>query len=129
MLQQQQQRQYEGQGASANYGTSEFNRSEFDVFSAQLVCNMSQKNDCDEDESLNEVEWILDSSCTDHIINDASYYTSFENLRVPINVKVGDGRNIQATKVGKVLTNFITNNKKRDVMMNDVFYLKGWTRD
>jgi len=46
------------------------------------------------------VEWILDSGCTDHIINSESYFTNFVSLKNPINVKVEDGRSVQATKVG-----------------------------
>jgi len=34
------------------------------------------------------IEWILVSGCTDHIINNKSYFTNNLCLKNPINVKV-----------------------------------------
>ena len=39
-----------------------------------------------------EIECILDSGCTDHIINDENYLCKAIVLKEPINVKVGDRR-------------------------------------
>jgi len=53
-----------------------------------------------------KVEWILDSGCIDHIINKESYFTNYACLKNQINVKVGDGRSVRATKVGNIQINF-----------------------
>ncbi|RVE41307.1 hypothetical protein evm_014045 [Chilo suppressalis] len=51
-------------------------------------------------------EWrvipILDSGCSDHIVNDDRYYTEFINLENPIDVKVGDGFSLKANKIGSI---------------------------
>ena len=40
----------------------------------------------------NKIEWILDSGCTDDVINNENYFNDAIILKEPINVKVGDGR-------------------------------------
>ena len=37
------------------------------------------------------IDWLLDSGCTDHIINNDKYYSDSINLKTPVNVKIGDG--------------------------------------
>jgi len=56
-----------------------------------------------------KIDWILDSECSDHTINDDSYFSECLNLAKPINVKVGDGRVLKGTKVGKIVTYFVVN--------------------
>lgn len=46
--------------------------------------------------------WILDSGCTDHIVNDDSFFGNFINLKDLIKVEVADGRILEGTKIGKV---------------------------
>ena len=68
-------------------------------------CTEVREEDRNRQEEVNvsegdRIEWILDSGCTDHIINNESYFTNYVYLKNPINVKIGDGRSVQATKVG-----------------------------
>ena len=56
-----------------------------------------------------KLDWILDSECSDQIVNDDSYFIEYEILKNPINVKQGDGRTLKGTKVGKILTYFEVN--------------------
>lgn len=63
----------------------------------QIEANVSENN---------KIEWILDSGCTDHIINKEAYYTNCVSLKNPIKVKVEDGRSVQATKVDNIQTYF-----------------------
>ena len=42
-----------------------------------------------------EINWILDSGCTDHIINNANYYENCIDLKEPINVYLGDKRSVK----------------------------------
>ena len=45
-------------------------------------------------------------------------------LKEPINVKVGDGRILKATKVGHVNSKFKTFNKEIEIELKNVFYVK-----
>lgn len=74
--------------------------------------------------NVNKIDWILDSGCSDHIINDDSYFSESLNLKNPINVKVGDGRILKGTKVGKVCTHFIVHGKRIQITISNVFYVK-----
>ncbi|KAG7197048.1 hypothetical protein KM043_017578 [Ampulex compressa] len=42
--------------------------------------------------SNKEINWLLDSGCTDHIINNDKYFSKYETLQKPTLVKVGYGR-------------------------------------
>ena len=72
----------------------------------------------------NKIEWILDSGCTDHVINNQNYFNDAIVLKEPINVKVGDGRILKATKVGHVKSKFKTFNEEIDLELENVFYVK-----
>lgn len=71
-----------------------------------------------------KVEWILDSGCSDHIVNDDTFFAESINLQNPINVKLGDGRILKGTKIGKIITYFIVNNRKMKITLNDVYFVK-----
>lgn len=72
-----------------------------------------------------EVNWILDSGCTDHLINDDSCFDEFVILKNPMNVNMPDGRKLQATKVGKFKLYFETYYGKESVGMSNVYYVNG----
>lgn len=72
----------------------------------------------------NEITWLLDSGCTDHIINSDKYFENFETLTTPVKVKVGDGRILEASKVGSIKTNFQVYGKLSEVTITKVFYVK-----
>jgi len=60
-----------------------------EIRNSQVEVNISENG---------KVEWILDSGCIDHIINNESYFTNYVYLKNPITVKEGNGRSVQATK-------------------------------
>lgn len=72
----------------------------------------------------NEIEWILDSVCSDYIINDESFFCWSTKLLKPIDVKVGDGGILMVTKVGNFLTNSYVNEIKIKVKIAKVNYVK-----
>lgn len=72
--------------------------------------------------STKEIEWILDSGCSDHIVNNVNYFSTCIDLDNPFKVKIGDGKILTATKVGKVNMNFEEFNK--EVVVNNVFYIE-----
>ena len=74
--------------------------------------------------NTNRIDWILDSGCSDHIINNDSYFSKFLILKSPINVKVGDGRILKGTKVGNVITHFIVDGTKVEITISNVFYVE-----
>jgi len=86
-----------------------------EINNSQLEVNVSENG---------TVEWILDSGCTDHIINNESYFTNFVCLKNPINIKVGDGRFVQATKIGNIQTYFLTYGKRMNIKISNVFYVR-----
>lgn len=96
--------------ARYTYNDGEYNDGE--SFLTQIQRNEDANrlvvNNCES----NKISWILDSGCSDHIINDDTYFSEFVNLKSPINVKVGDGRTLKGTKVGKVFTYFLVNGIK-----------------
>lgn len=76
------------------------------------------------DVGYNEIKWLLDSGCTDHIINDDKYFENYMLLKEPVNVYLGDNRVVKATKVGNVTSYFDAFGKKNVVDMKNVFYVK-----
>ena len=40
----------------------------------------------------NEIEWLLDSGCSDHIINNENYFENCIKLKEPVNIYLGDNR-------------------------------------
>ncbi|XP_076292289.1 uncharacterized protein LOC143214785 [Lasioglossum baleicum] len=71
-----------------------------------------------------QLKWLLDSGCTDHIVNEDMYFDECVTLKVPVNVKVGDGRVLQATKSGTITTFFSVYNERVKVVLPDVYFVK-----
>ncbi|KAF2902233.1 hypothetical protein ILUMI_03950 [Ignelater luminosus] len=71
-----------------------------------------------------QIEWLLDSGCTDHIINNDKYFDRCEILQKPIKVKIGDGSTLEATKVGNIKVFFTVYGHKSEVTLTNVFYVK-----
>ena len=65
---------------------------------------------------------MLDSGCTDHIINSVDYFGKCIDLKEPVNIYLGDNRYIKATKIGNVLSYFDAFGKKNEVNMSNIFY-------
>ena len=106
---------------SAHYSDSSPSNS--NVFCTE-VDNILEVNNCE-----NQIEWVLDSGCTDHIINNESYYSNSVILENPIDVKIGNGTILKATKIGEVIVYFLVNNQKVEVKLTNVFYVKEMDRN
>ena len=79
---------------------------------------------CENDKSTKgQIEWVLDSGCTDHIINSDDYFDSCETLNKPVKVKIGDGTILEATKIGNKVY-FLVYGKRSEVTLTNVFYVK-----
>ena len=55
---------------------------------------------------ISEIEWILDSGCFNHIINNENYFENCIELKEPVNIYVADNRPIKATSIGTVVSYF-----------------------
>lgn len=72
--------------------------------------NLSQKEQCLENKI--EIDWLIDSRYTDHIITSNKYFGNVIDLKKPAKVQVGDGRVLLATKMGNVVTHFPVHGEK-----------------
>ena len=59
---------------------------------------------CEKNGKFKEISWLLDSRCPDHVVNDERMYEKCIVLKNPIEVKLPDGKNLKATKVGNIKT-------------------------
>ena len=76
-----------------------------------------------------QIDWILDSGCSDHIINDENLFSESKSLKNLINVKVGDGRILKGTKIGNVVTYFMVNGVRKKIKINNVYYVKNMDKN
>ena len=73
---------------------------------------------------VNEIEWLLDSGCTDHIINDERYFEKCIELKEPVNIYLGNNSPLKATKIGNVISYFDAFGTSNEVNICNVFYVK-----
>ena len=72
----------------------------------------------------NDIEWLLDSGCSDHIINNENYFEKCIELKEPVNIYLGDNMSVKATKIGNVVTYFNAFENLNEVNIKNVFYAK-----
>lgn len=82
--------------------------------------------ECD---SENQISWLLDSGCTDHIVNSDKYFEKCIVLKNPIDVKLPDGKKLKATKLGNIKTYFKTYYNEKEVYLKNVYYVKGISKN
>ena len=70
----------------------------------------------------NEIQWLLDRRCTDHLINSEDYFGKCIDLKERVNIYLGDNRHIKATKIRNVVSNFNEFRKQKKIKMSNVFY-------
>ena len=54
-------------------------------------------------ESNTHNQWIIDSGATCHMCNEETSFSNYQTLDTPLNVIVGDGRNLQAIGCGDIV--------------------------
>lgn len=69
---------------------AEVNNSEVKQVESNIVSN------------VNKIIWILDSGCTDHIVNQDNVFENYIELKNAVNVRLGNGRELKATKIGQL---------------------------
>ena len=85
----------------------------------KIILNCNQVNNEKENSNKNEINWLLDSGCTDHIVNTDEYYSEYLDLKEPVTVNLGDGRLLKATKIGNIDTYF-----EAEIKIKNVYYVK-----
>ena len=69
-------------------------------------------------------QWILDSGATCHMCNNEMMFSDLQALRSPLNVTLGDGRNLQAVARGNVvLTMNLSYGKMESCTLHDVLLI------
>lgn len=91
--------------------------STFNVEVLTTSAHMSQKP---ED---NYMKWLLDSGCSDHIVNSDKYFYESVSLKNQINIKVGDGFSLKSEKIGNIKSLFEVNGKVTQITIKNVYYV------
>ena len=82
-------------------------------------------NKCSEtSENPNEIKWLLDSGCLDHIVNNCKFFEKYVNLENHVDVELPDGKILKATKIGNVKTYFKTYGNENEIDIKSVYYIK-----
>lgn len=76
-----------------------------------------------ESDNAELVTWLLDSGCSDHIINSDKYFYKSEKLKDPVDIKVGDGFSLKAEKIGNINMKFNVNGKWVETEIKNIFYV------
>lgn len=122
-----------GRGRGPGHPRGESSNTQQEGFVAESwiaqVCNpeVNQVTGCSEVEcdKNSEINWLLDSGCTDHIINNETYFYNYIDLKIPIDVKLPDGKILKATKVGTVKIYFTNYYNRKHVDLKNVYFVKG----
>lgn len=93
------------------------------------VCNseVNQATGCNEGEydHNSEIKWLLDSGCTDHIIMNDTCFHNYLDLKIPVHVKLPDGKTLKATKVGTVKIYFKNYYNEKHIDLKNVYFVEG----
>ena len=69
-------------------------------------------------------KWVVDSAATSHMCNDRESFYALEELKKPVNVKVGNGEYVKAKVQGKIKVQIKTASKKgRKFELSEVLYV------
>lgn len=87
-------------------------------------------HEADSGESIKMLSFYVDSGCTDHIVNDASIFSSFMELKEQINISVAkQGECMIATGIGTISTYLVVNNVKTYCTLKNVLYVPNSRRN
>lgn len=68
-----------------------------------------------------ELNWVMDSGCTDHIVVSDRYFCSKEKLKTPITVKVADGFLLKTSFIGNIRMYTVVNGRKKYFYLKNVY--------
>lgn len=90
--------------------------------------NHHEVNDVERTDT-NEIFWLLNSGCTDHIVNDDNIFDRTIVSKDPIDVNMPDGKNLKATKLGNMKVWLRTYYSENEVLLKDVYFVEGMSRN
>ena len=80
---------------------------------------------CEKNGKFKEISWLLNSGCTDYVVNDERKYEKFILLKNLIEVKLPDGKILKATKVNNIKTYFKNYYNEKLIDLKNVYFVKG----
>jgi len=89
------------------------------TFNVEVMSSITEANK-NEEETL---KWILDSGCSDHIVNSDKYFSDFVTLKDPVKIKVCDDYSLIARKKGNIPMYFVVNGEFINILIKNVFYV------
>lgn len=72
---------------------------------------------------VEEIAWLLDSGCSDHIVNSDKYFSTSVKLKTPVDIKVDDGFSLKSDKIGNITTFSNVVDKQIETEIKDVYYV------
>lgn len=85
--------------------------------------NFSCRNSSVSQPNSEIIEWLLDSGCSDHIVNSDKYFAKSEVLNDPIKIGLGDGSPLIANLKGDINVKYQVGDEWFSVTIYDVFYV------
>lgn len=126
---------YRGQGRGSHYqrgryrggGNNSSGRSNYNTELDEMpsINSFNMEINTSDIKKQGRINWILDSGSTNHLINNDAYFVESVILKNPVNIKVGNGNNERATKIGNIKCNFNGN----VVDIKNVYYSENINRN
>lgn len=77
----------------------------------------------------NSDTWVVDSGASNHFCNSMKYFSHYEELEDPIEVKVGGSQRLRALGTGTVEFEVMLGNKRHIVRLDKTFYVPSLRRN
>lgn len=100
-------------------------RNQEDESEEKSICFMADTHKHSELDTVSDnITFIIDSGCTDHLVNNKNYFIDLLMLEEPINIVVAKSNNfMQAVGVGNIKIFSLVNGKKIECIIKNVFYV------
>lgn len=94
------------------------------------VCFMSDRDKSIQNKGNDEIVFFIDSGCTDHLINEKSYFNDLMMLKNPIKIAIAKDRSyIEAIGIGNVNVLSYVNGKTVKCTIKNVLYVPNLRRN
>lgn len=67
--------------------------------------------------------WVIDSAASDHMTNQREWFSVLKEFQKPVDIKIGNGDNIQALGKGNIEIETFVNNETITVIIYDVLFI------
>lgn len=82
-----------------------------------------------ETETKETINWLIDSGCSDHIVNDEKYFYKYKKLDNPVKIRVGDGFGLISEKIGNIMMNFRVGYRSHKIEIHNVYFVPSMKRN